>query len=486
MSVAKNTVFYSGALVFQKILGFVYFALIARFLGVADTGLYVFALSFTTIFSVLADLGFAPILTREVAKDKQKTQELFSQVFSVKLIMSVITYVLVVAVINMLNYPEFTRQLVYLAGIVMVLDSFSLIFWAVFRGHQNLRYEAYGVVGFQVITVGFGLAVLYAGFGVTALIVATIAGSLFYAIFSLSWLLRKLKLKLQLIYDWTTIKWIFVLSFPFALAGVFSRIYTQIDTVMISKMSCLANEPAVCDQYVGWYGTASKVILALQFIPMALSAALFPKLSEQSTSAKATVDMRETFTLGWRYLIIIGLPMAAAVIVFAPQVIRVVWGEAFVPAALPLQILMGSLVFLFLTFPNGALLNAVGKQLKNTSFMGIVVIVNVVLNAFLIPQYTMTGAAVASLISTGLLFVLGFVASYKVIHFSMRQLLYTLFVLLVSAWVMIAVAIYLQLFMHWILAGAVSALAYILVAWILGGIGKQDVALVKQIFFARD
>lgn len=481
MSVAKNTVFYSGALVFQKILGFVYFALIARFLGVEHTGLYVFALSFTTIFSVLADLGFAPILTREIAKSKKETQKLFSQVFSVKLIMSLFTYGLVVLAVNMLGYKELTRQLVYLAGVVMVLDSFSLIFWAVFRGHQNLKYEAYGVVGFQLVTVGFGLAVLYSGLGVKALIAATLAGSLFYAIFSLSWLLKKLSLKLQITYDWQTIKWMLVLAFPFALAGVFARIYTQIDTVMISKMSCLPNMPQVCDQYVGWYGTASKVILALQFIPMALSAALFPKLSEQSKHEPK--QMQETYVLSWRYLAILGLPLAAGVIVFAPHVIKAVWGTAFVPAALPLQILMGSLVFLFLTFPNGALLNAVGKQLKNTSFMGIVVVVNVVLNIVLIPKYAMTGAAVASLLSTSTLFVLGFISSYKEIRFSMWNLLHALFVLLVAAWVMVAVAVYLQLYMHWILAGIVSALAYVAVAWLLGGIGKRDVALVKQIFF---
>ena len=488
MSVAKNTVFYSFALVFQKILGFVYFALIARFLGVENTGLYVFALSFTAIFSVLADLGFAPILTREIAKDKKETQKLFSQVFSVKIIMSIVTYGLVVLAINALGYSGFTRKLVYMAGAVMVLDSFSLIFWAVFRGHQNLRYEAYGVVGFQLVTVGFGLVVLYSGFGVQALIVATLAGSLFYALFSLGWLLKKLQLKLQFVYDWVTIKWMLALAFPFALAGVFARIYTQIDTVMISKMSCLPNMPQICDQYVGWYGTASKVILALQFIPMALSASLFPKLSEQavSSSAKSNENLRETFVLSWRYLAIVGLPMASGVIVFAPHVIQAVWGTAFLPASLPLQILIGSLVFLFLTFPNGALLNAVGKQLKNTTFMGIVVVVNVLLNMWLIPQYTMTGAAIASLISTSTLFILGFIAVHKIIRFSFWKLLYTLFVLVVSAWVMVAVAVYLQLFIHWILAGVISVVVYVSVAWLLGGISKADMALIKQVFFVRD
>lgn len=478
MSIAKNTIHYSAALVFQKILGFIYFALIARILGVEDTGLYVFALSFTTIFSVLADIGFAPVLIREIAKAREKTQELFSQVFSVKIIISIATYALVVLFVNILGYPPLTRTLVYIAGLVMVLDSFSLIFWAVFRGHQNLTYEAFGVVGFQTITVGIGLAVLFFGLGVTALIVATLAGSVFYFVFSLAWLLKKLKLKLKLVFDKKTIIWMMKLALPFALAGVFARIYTQIDTVMLSKMSCESYAINLCNQNVGWYGVASKFVLAFQFIPLALAASLFPALSEQHAQDQA--KMKATFMSAWRYLALIALPLGLGVIALAPEIVMTVWSQSFLPAVLPLQILMGSLIFLFLTFPNGSLLNATGNQTVNTAYMGIVVILNVVLNAITIPRYAMTGAAVASIVSTFLLFVLGFIKSHELVKFNIWSV-FAMFVRLTLAALLMAVALmYAKLYINWIILIPLGALMYFGIGALLGEITKDDL-----IFFRR-
>ena len=74
-SIAKNTTFYTGALIVQKVLAFVYFSLIARFMGVEDTGKYTFALSFTTMFAIFIDLGLAPVLTREIAKATNQIEE---------------------------------------------------------------------------------------------------------------------------------------------------------------------------------------------------------------------------------------------------------------------------------------------------------------------------------------------------------------------------------------------------------------------------
>ncbi len=479
MSMGKNTFHYTLALVFQKVLGFVFFALVARVLGVEDTGLYVFALSFTTMFSVLADLGFAPVLIREIAKDKSKTQDLFSQVFSVKIIMSLITYGIVVLFINLLDYPTLTKTIVYMAGIIMVLDSFSLIFWAVFRGHQNFRYESMGIMGFQIITVGLGLTVLYMGLGVKALILATLVGSVFFFLVSLFWLITKLKLKLRIVYRKSDIVWFFKLSFAFALAGVFARIYTQIDTVMISKLACEGVQ-ILCDKQVGWYGVASKIVLALQFIPMALSATLFPALSEQSVNNPD--KLQGTYVTAWRYLAMIALPVAGGVIMLAPEIIGAVWGPVFLPAVPPLRILMGSLVFLFLTFPNGALLNATGNQLKNTTYMGVAVVVNVVLNIYLISNFYMVGASVASIVSTFVLFVLGIAHSYKLIKFSKMRFAGMFFRFLFATVVMAFGIYYLREYMDWWLNSVFAVLIYFGACLLIKAISLDDIRLARGLF----
>jgi len=85
-SVAHNTIWLTGSLVAQKVLSFVYFAIIARQLGVEETGLYVFALAFTALFGIFADFGLTPVVIREVAKERDHSQ--FSPHVKTKLIVA--------------------------------------------------------------------------------------------------------------------------------------------------------------------------------------------------------------------------------------------------------------------------------------------------------------------------------------------------------------------------------------------------------------
>ena len=43
----------------------------ARYLGVTEFGVYSFAMSFTTLFMVLADIGVSQLIIREIARNKK-------------------------------------------------------------------------------------------------------------------------------------------------------------------------------------------------------------------------------------------------------------------------------------------------------------------------------------------------------------------------------------------------------------------------------
>ena len=59
----------------QKICAFVYFTILARYLGPEDVGKYVFTLSFAAIFVILIDLGLTSVLIREGARHKERLQK---------------------------------------------------------------------------------------------------------------------------------------------------------------------------------------------------------------------------------------------------------------------------------------------------------------------------------------------------------------------------------------------------------------------------
>lgn len=399
-SVARNTATLLIASIAQKAIAFVYFALIARFSGVEDTGKYFFALSWTLLFSTVTDLGLTPVLIRESAKDQTAAERYLSQVITLKLPLMALAALLAVGGVFVFGYSPNTRLMVALASVVIMLDAVSLTFYGVLRGHHLLKYEGLGLVVGQTLTLVIGVAVLLLRQPLYLLIVALIVGSLYNATASWWIVWRRLRIRPRLTWDAAFIKTLFRTALPFALAGAFVKIYTSADVVLLTR---LKGEAAA-----GLYSVPYKLTFAFQFIPMAFTAALYPAMSRLYAAERERLG--ELFEKGLRYLALIAAPIIAGIIALSGELIRFVYGPAYASSALPLQVLILTLVFIFLDFPVGSLLNATDRQTTQTKLMGLATLTSVVLNVLLIPPLGVLGVAIASLVSHAVLFFGGLAA----------------------------------------------------------------------------
>ena len=66
VNIAKNTSYFTFALILQKVISFTYFAILASHLPPEQLGKYYFAISFTVVVGILLDLGLGNVLMREV------------------------------------------------------------------------------------------------------------------------------------------------------------------------------------------------------------------------------------------------------------------------------------------------------------------------------------------------------------------------------------------------------------------------------------
>ena len=469
-TITQNTTYYTLALVFQKILAFVYFTFLARGLGVEDFGKYTFAFGFTTIFSVLVDVGLASILTREIAKNSEKEKSLLSNVIGLKMILSVFVYLLIFVLINLLNYPEITKNLVYLTAFIMILDNFSTTFWSVLRGHQNLKYESFGISLFQILIVIMGGTLLYFNFSLIYFVIIMVLASLFNFVFSFFQMTIRTKVKPKINFQKSIIKNLLKISWPFALMGIFARLNTQIDTVFLSKLGC--DNFQTCDTNVGIYSVATKITLALHFIPLAFAAAVFPAMSKMFLENKE--KLIRTFEKSMRYLMLIGFPISAGIISLAPDFVPKIFGAEYQNSVLPLQILMISLALIFLTFPIGSLLNATSRQVRNSFNVGVAVVVNIILNLILIPKMVYTGAAIASTVSSLIILVLGLISVNSIIHYNKKDLIFN-FVKISLSSVAMGVIINQFLFkLHFLILILIGISLYFLILLIFRAINKND------------
>ena len=469
--VARNTIYLTIATVGQKVLAFLYFILIARLAGVEDTGRYFFVVSFTTIFSIFVDLGLSSVLIRETAKKKEMAGKYLGNILGAKVVLGAVAYLAVVIIINIMDYPAATKLMVYLSGLVMLLDSFNVTFYAVFRGWQNLRYESIGVVVSEVLIVVFGGVSLLLHAPLYFLLLALMSGSIFNFCFSSILLWRKTEVRPCLCFDKTLLISLFKIAYPFALAGIFVKIYSYLDAVLLSKM--------VGDAAVGFWSVAYKLTYAFQFIPMAFAAASFPAMSAYFVSDKTM--LRKTFERLLFYLAILAMPVAFGIFSLAEPLILKIYGATYVASVLPLQVAIFAVVFIFLNYPVGSLLNATDRQMANTAIMGVSMLINVILNVILIPRFSYLGAAISTVISHALLFIIGLIFARRVVAYNKKFIFTALFKIVISAGAMSAVIIYLRPYIYWIFLVPIGAIVYFALLFLLRGMEWRD---VRNIFKA--
>src|SRR3989338_3322506 len=463
-ALARNTSYFTLALVMQKVISFLYFTFLARLLGPESIGKYVFALSITTVFSVLLDLGLANVLTREVARRPQAAERFVRLIIGFKIAAALVVVGLAVGFVSITGYPALTRQLVYVAAIVMVLDSFTLTAYSTIRGFHNLTWESIGTVLMQVVVALSGVTVSFFTRDLRWFMSALALDAVVNCFYSLWQLRHRYVIKLWPRWHVADYKFLAMLTWPFALAAIMTRLYGYLDTVLLSLLSG--------DRAVGIYSVAYKITFALQFIPAAFSASLFPGFSAYFGAAPE--KLANTFMRGIVYLTAIAVPVSLGIVALAPEVINTVY-PAFYEAVLPLQILIFSLIFLFLTFPVGALLPACNRQTRQTGNLALAALANLVLNAVLIPLWGPPGAALASLVSTLVLLTAGWIVARQLVVLDNRWLWSKLARLAVAGLVMFVAAWWLKGFIHFLIVIPLGGSVYIILVLAMQGITWQEV-----------
>ena len=475
-NIAKNTSYFTFALILQKIISFTYFALIARSLGPENLGKYYFAISFASIFAIFIDFGLANVVTREVAKVKDnaqaKAQSLISSVLAIKIPISILIFGIIILIINLLDYPDLTRNLVYLSAICVILDSFSLAFLSIIRGFHNLIFESIGAVIFQLLVLIFGLSFLYSDLGLIWLMGALIIASSFFFIYSALALIIRFKIKLVPKFNFTLIKSIFLITLPFGIFAIFQKIYTFLDSVLLSVLAG--------DEYVGLYQVAFKIVNALQFLPLAFTASLYPAFSSYWIQNRD--QLKISFERSMNYLMIISLPIVAGIISLADKIILIFKQAEFASSIIPLQIIIIAIIFIFLAYPIGSLLNACDRQKINTQIMGIALIASIGLNLILIPYFNTVGASITVVVTNCLILTIGLFQAYKIIEYSKLKLLIIFLKTLASALIMSALAIYAKELINIFVLIPICGVVYFGVLFLVGGYSREDIFSILSTF----
>jgi len=472
VSTAKNTFYLLVAYAYQKVVALFYFIILARYLGADNFGKYTFAISFTAFFAVLIDAGMFAVLTREIARDRGKTKFYLGNILTFNIVSGALVFFIIHLVVNFLDYPILTKQLVYLNILVVFLDALALCLYHVFRGYLNLKFESLGIVIHKTVMLIVGLVLIYLRAQVIFMALPLVAGSIFYLINAIIFFRKKMHFWPWPYFNVKIMKSLLALAWPFFVAAIFSKIFATSDTIYLSFQAG--------DKFVGWYSAAQKLVLAfLLLIAGSLSAALYPSFSYYFVHSMER--LKKLFTQGVFYMILTTVPLALGLIVLARPIILFIYGFDYVPAIPSLTILAAALPFMFLDYVISGFLNACEKQKVNTLIHGLGAGIFVVLNLFLVPLFFHIGSSLSVLVSFLFLFVLEIYWSQKIIKIDWRYLSRKFILICLVGLLMSAVLLLIKDRLHVILTVITGAVVYFVFAYASGLIKKQELLFLITI-----
>lgn len=411
-SVAQNTTFLTIATILQKIISSAYFFVVFYFVGESVRGDYFAIFASIAIFTVLADLGFGSVLTRETSQHKEKWVEYLYTVFITKIFFGLLAAILLILCKKIINYPSQNFDVVIAAAVVLFLDNLQNTLYGIFRAHKNLLFEAIGLVSVQILILIIGSTALYLHKSLVWLLVAFMIPYGLNIIYAFTVLVKKFHLPLKPVFDKQVFRTFFIFAIPFAIAGLVGRLYSYSDSIIMNSF--------LTKKEIGLWGLSFKIANVFQLIPIALGASIYPVISSSYVDQKEKV-----FTLiekCYEYLLIICLPIIIGTVLVGPALFHK-YIPNFYSAVPTLQILICGIVFDFLSFVHGATLNATKNQNFQTTAVFIALVVSVGLNLVLIPLKSVTGAAITSITSSFTLFLAGYIFMVKKINFPAFKIL---------------------------------------------------------------
>jgi len=441
----------------------------ARYLGTEGFGILSFALAFTGIFGVFTNMGLGTLMVREVAKDKSLAEKYLGNITIIKSILAISTFGIIALLINFLNYPEQTIKVVYLIALSVIFNSFSGMFYSIFRAYEKMEYQSLGQILSSALMLSSALFAISQGFNVIGFAsIYFIVSVIILAYSFVLYILKFAKLKIEI--DWKFWEQSIKEAWPMGGMAICIMIYFRIDAVMLSLMKG--------DTAVGLYGAAYRLSEISTIIPSMFMASIFPIMSKYHKNYKSSFI--KTYGKSVKYLFSLALPMALSITLLAKPIINLIYGNEFAGSVRALQILIWASAIMYVTMVQGTTVVTANRQMFSFKITIIAALLNIILNLLLIPKYSYIGASAATVATEAFGFFIGIFFlnkwGYKIniINIYLPPIV-ALFAFGITAMILLNMNINILIVL------AICIIIYGLVTYKLG-ITKDDKQLIKKIF----
>lgn len=378
MTFITKIIFLGGSFIISVIL--------ARLLGPEGKGVVTALFVIPNMMVSLADLGVRQASAYYIGQEKYTVQDILSSSLLLWLITSVLS-VTVVLTYYMVPFTDSYSWILILIGIsfvpVKILVSY---FNGVLQGQQKIgNMNIKVIIEFSTRLLFVVLLVWLLDLGVIGAALATFLTT--FAVLAYSTYVVKRTAKIRMKYIPGVPQDMFRKGIIFAIALFVLQLNYKVDIIFLENM--------VGSHDLGLYSVGVTLGELIWQLPAAIGVVLFARSANSRTDNEASNRSAKLLRISW-------IPLIVGSIIFwltAPFLVQILYGQEFIEAGGVIRVLLPGIVLMVLFKILNADLAGRGRPLFALKIYLVTLVINVVLNIFLIPIYGIYGAATASSVS---------------------------------------------------------------------------------------
>jgi len=399
--VISNLVFF--------ITGYAIYFVLGRFLLTPEQfGTYGLVIALFSTINMIMVTAIQQAVTKFVSEKEELEETIKRKTIKLQLAISTfifIAYFLAAPFLAALFKDLSLTGLIQFSGLIFFSHPIYSIFSGCLNGLQKFRKLASLQISYSISKMLLIIVLVFFGFSVFGAVAGFVAASFFAVLLGMA-LVGFRKPRGQ--FDSKKIAAFATPLFAFAL------IQNLLFNVDLFAVKALAYGP----ELAGYYVAAQSIAKLPQIVVFAITFVLFPLVS--STTFRRQSDKTKFYiSNAMRYSLLFIVPATALIAANSTELIALIYSSKYLPAGQALFILSFSTLFYALFLVLTTAISSSGKPKVSTAFGLIALITLLALSLILIPNYSIQGAALASLGAT----FFGFLTSFAYVLFKFEAFL---------------------------------------------------------------
>ncbi len=482
VATAKGGVSYVSASLVRSLFIFLLLVILVRLLQPAYYGFYTIAISFYAIIEIIGYFGIGTALRKRLPESETDVQKAHV-VNGAYLITSLMGVILAVIAFLLSNYIAVTYYnntaltlLLEIASITVISDTLYNVGVSTLLGLGKNGHAAISNVSYAAVNLVVSPALVLLGFGVAGALIGNLVAFTFAMFLSLFYIIRAIGFRFHMPSK-PMMKYLMQFSLPVFVSNAANIGATNFGVLFLGIFASAA--------MVGNYGAAFKLGSFVTVILSATTFVLLPAFSHAFSKENLSKRIGDIFNGSLYYSVLMLLPMVAYAVSVSTPLTALLFSSAYHSSGLYFAAIASGLVLGVIGLYSGTLMIGHGSVKRFMLYQLLVVAIELVSMAILVPRFNATGLLFA-------FYLIGPIAS-NIIY---TKFLFDRFSFKIEIWpilrvlcasVVIAVLLYIMsVLLHQskvliLLNGIVLVLLYPPLLALFGGAKRKNIEFVRKV-----